>query len=171
MAAADEFPSSVTPTALDSSSSASAPPVAGPPVAPPPSTTEWRLRKHADYQRVYKSSRKNFSSSMSYFYALRQAAPAEGVAPSRAAAPPSLRGPRVGLTAGKVLGNAVARNRIKRRMREAVRKHVATLTSDVDVILHPRNFVATIDFAKLEVEVARIFTTVQSTLDRQRERP
>ena len=30
-----------------------------------------RLRKHADYQNVYQRSRKNFSSSMTYFYADR----------------------------------------------------------------------------------------------------
>jgi ribonuclease P protein component len=132
------------------------------------SAVGWRLRKHADYQRVYQASRKHFSSSMSYFYALRPAALAGKVAPP---IPSSTSGPRVGLTVGKVLGNAVARNRIKRRMREAVRIHVATLTADVDVILHPRNFVATVDFAKLEAEVGRIFATVQSTLDRQREKP
>ncbi len=32
-------------------------------------------------------------------------------------------GPRVGLTAGKVLGKAHERNRIKRRMRESLRRH------------------------------------------------
>jgi ribonuclease P protein component len=32
--------------------------------------------------------------------------------------------PRIGLTAGKVLGKAHERNRIKRRMREALRRHV-----------------------------------------------
>ena len=30
-----------------------------------------RLRKHADYQRVYKESRKHFSTSMSYFFRRR----------------------------------------------------------------------------------------------------
>ena len=45
--------------------------------------------------------------------------------------------------------------------------HVETLSWDVDVILHPRNFVATMEFAKLEAEVGRVFSTVQSALDRQ----
>jgi len=34
-----------------------------------------RLRKHADYQRVYQRSRKHFSSSMTYFYAERGPGP------------------------------------------------------------------------------------------------
>jgi ribonuclease P protein component len=67
----------------------------------------------------------------------------------------------VGLTAGRVLGKAVERNRIKRRMREAVRLSVALLTRDVDVVLHPRRTVLTAEFAGLQEEVSRIFATVQ----------
>lgn len=111
-----------------------------------------RLRKHSDYQRVYKSSRKHFSPAMAYFFSPRA---------SPSAVP---TGPRVGLTAGKVLGNAVERNRIKRRMREAVRRHVALLHADVDVILHPRKSVLTIEAARLDSEVEHIFTAIQQAL-------
>jgi ribonuclease P protein component len=119
-----------------------------------PLPVDHRLRKHADYQRVYREGRKNFSASMSYFYALR------GVES------PTPAGPRVGLTAGKVLGKAVERNRIKRRMRDIVRRHRALVLSDVDIVLHPRRSVLTIEFAKLESEVVRIFTTIQSAIDK-----
>ena len=110
-----------------------------------------RLRKHADYQRVYKSSRKHFSASMAYFFSLRT-----GTTNVPA-------GPRVGLTAGKALGNAVERNRIKRRMREAIRQHIALICSDVDVILHPRKSVLTIEFGRLQSEIERIFQTIQNS--------
>jgi ribonuclease P protein component len=112
-----------------------------------------RLRKHADYQRVYQRSRKHFSPSMTYFFAERIAGPA--LAPAS--------GPRVGLTAGRVLGKAVERNRIKRRMREAVRRNLALLTRDVDVILHPRRTVLTAEFDRLQGEVSRIFSLIQKT--------
>jgi ribonuclease P protein component len=67
-----------------------------------------------------------------------------------------VQGSRVGLTAGKVLGKAHERNRIKRRMREALRRHVDLLPQGCDLIFHPRRPVLTIEFAKLESEIVRI---------------
>jgi len=72
----------------------------------------------------------------------------------------------VGLTVGKVLGHAVERNRIKRRLRECVRRHIGTLTFPVDVILHPRRTVLEMDPKKLDAEVAQIFRTVQAALEK-----
>jgi ribonuclease P protein component len=78
-------------------------------------------------------------------------------------------GPRVGLTAGRVLGKAVERNRIKRRMREVVRLNLPLLTRDVDVVLHPRRTVLTVEFAGLQSEVSRIFTIVEKAGEKQDE--
>ena len=85
----------------------------------------------------------------------------------REAASPSLHGPRVGLTTGKVLGKAVERNRIKRRLRDIVRRRVTIIEADLDIVLHPRKSVLTMDFAKLEGEVVRIFTTIQAAITKQ----
>ena len=123
------------------------------------STADHRLRKHADYQRVYREGRKLFSSSMSYFFALREEL--------SSGSPEEPAGPRVGLTAGKVLGKAVERNRIKRRLRDIVRRRITIIEADVDIVLHPRKSVLTMDFAKLESEVVRIFTTIQAAVDKQ----
>ena len=116
------------------------------------SLPDFRLRKHADYQRVYQRSRKHFSPSMTYFFAERPTLQAPTA------------GPRVGLTVGKVLGNAVERNRIKRRMRECVRRHALTVTYPVDVILHPRRAVLELEAQRLDAEVAQIFATIQKLL-------
>ena len=105
-----------------------------------------RLRRHADFQRAYAAGRKRQSASMSWFLAAREN---EG-------GPPTDGGPRVGLTVGKVLGKAHERNRIKRRMREALRRHVELLPAGCDLILHPRSAVLTLEFAKLEAEIVRI---------------
>ena len=113
-----------------------------------------RLRKHADYQRVYKATRKQFSASMTWFAAAREASPVSNPPHESAVV---LAGPRVGLTAGKVLGKAHERNCIKRRMREAVRRHLAELPDEMDLVLHPRRSVMTMEFMKLEAEVLRIF--------------
>jgi len=114
----------------------------------------FRLRKHADYQRVYQASRRQLSKQMSFFFTLRT--PAE-----LAADPDGAAGPRIGLTVGKVMGKAVDRNRIKRRMREAVRRNLALLATPVDVILHPRRSVIDLEFAQLDREVATVFRTIQ----------
>jgi ribonuclease P protein component len=114
-----------------------------------------RLRKHADYQRVYASSRKQFAKQMSFFYSLR---PAERRSDTE--------GPRIGLTVGKVMGKAVERNRIKRRMRECIRRSAGLIHAPVDVILHPRRVVIELEFAKLEREVAQVFRSIQAAIDK-----
>ncbi len=129
-------------------------------------TNSFRLRKHAEYQRVYKEARKQFAREMSYFFWYRlppsppdadlSSIPTRNI-PSRQ---PSI-GPRVGLTVGKVLGNAVHRNRIKRRLRAAVRNNIALLDQcPADVILHPRRSVHDVKFAALDQEIATIFRSV-----------
>ena len=108
-----------------------------------------RLRKHADFQRAYSAARKRQSASMSWFLAPQAfAADHESLGSSQV--------PRIGLTVGKVLGKAHERNRIKRRMREALRRHVDLLPRGFDLILHPRRTVLNIEFAKLEAEIVRI---------------
>src|ERR1051326_7725053 len=104
-----------------------------------------RLLKHADFQTVYKQGRKHFSSNVVAFY----------FQSGRSG------GPRVGLTVGKVLGGAVERNRIRRRMRAALSRHLSALEKPVDLVLHPRKSVLTMDFAVLEAEVAQVFAAVQ----------
>jgi ribonuclease P protein component len=115
------------------------------------------LCKHADYQRAYAASRKRQSASMSWFLAPQQ--------PAAIDAPPPAA-PRVGLTAGKVLGKAHERNLLKRRMREVLRRHVDLLPAGCDLILHPRRAVLTIDFTKLEAEVVRILHQAKTEAER-----
>jgi ribonuclease P protein component len=121
------------------------------PAEPKQSLKNARLRKHADYQRAYAAGRKRQSASFSWFMAARPEAGAHL--------------PRIGLTAGKVLGKAHERNRIKRRMREVLRRHVNLIPPGVDLIFHPRRSVLTLDFSKLEAEVVRILT--QAAAERQ----
>jgi ribonuclease P protein component len=129
---------------------------ASPKTAEPQSLAGARLRKHADYQRAYAASRKRQSPSMSWF-----------LAPQTLPAP----GPRVGLTVGKVLGKAHNRNRIKRRMREVLRRHVGLLADGFDLILHPRRTVLTIEFPKLEAEVVRILQQARVEAARMSQNP
>lgn len=104
-----------------------------------------RLLKHADFQTVYKQGRKSFSGNLTVFYRNRN----DGT------------GPRVGLTVGKVLGGAVERNRIRRRMRAAVQRNLHLLANPLDVVMHPRKSVLNMEFGKLDAEIQQVFAAIQ----------
>ncbi|HWX56181.1 MAG TPA: ribonuclease P protein component, partial [Verrucomicrobiae bacterium] len=61
----------------------------------------------------------------------------------------------------KVLGGAVQRNRIRRRLRAAVQRHLAQLTRPLDVVLHPRKSVLEMEFGRLDSEVEQIFAALR----------
>jgi ribonuclease P protein component len=102
--------------------------------------------KHADFQRVYEGGRRQFTGNMTVFF-LRRSGGKDALDTGTT--------PRVGLTVGKVLGGAVDRNRIKRRMREAVRVSWQAAEGAVDVVFNPRKSVLDLPFAELAGEVAR----------------
>ena len=103
-----------------------------------------RLLRHADFERVYKQGQRHFAAHMTVFYLRR----AQGDAA------------RVGFTVGRVLGGAVDRNRMKRRLREAVRRNLP-LEVPVDVVINPKKSLLTADFAQLLDEVSRAFAVIQ----------
>lgn len=104
-----------------------------------------RLLKHADFQSVYKNGKKRFSGNVTLFFRDRE----------------DSSGPRVGFTVGKVLGGAVDRNRIRRRMRAVVRERLPQLTRPLDVVLHPRKSVLTLEFTRLDAEIQQLFAAIQ----------
>lgn len=132
------------------------------------STRDAKLRKHADYQRVYREGKRQSLPLMTYFFAARKQENEVGVANLSDGTKDNTRempfGSRVGLTAGRVLGNAVERNRIKRRMRQAIRGCQSELTASVDVVLHPRRMVLEAEFSHIERDVLRAFRAVQLAL-------
>jgi len=113
-----------------------------------------RLRKHADYLRTYAAARKRQSASMSWFLAPQEPVGSDLTA---ASGPGPHSGPRVGLTAGKVLGRATERNRIKRRMREAVRLELESLSPEWSIVFNPRRKAQNCLFTELQAEVHRLF--------------
>ena len=144
-----------------------------------PATTDLRLRRHADFQQVYTRARKQYAKEMAFFFVLRsrpETASSRAEAASETTTPeqgsnraalsgPAAEGPRIGLTVGKVLGKAHERNRIKRRLRAAIRAHAGVLAGvPVDVVLHPRRSVMTIDWTRLDGEVAQVFRTIRKLL-------
>lgn len=65
------------------------------------------------------------------------------------------QGSRIGLAISKRVGNAVARNHVKRRVREAAR-HLLPVMPDVDVVVSGRPAAAAADAAAIRVELERL---------------
>jgi ribonuclease P protein component len=109
-----------------------------------------RLLRHADFERVYKQGRRHFSATMTVFYWPR---------PDN-----SHWGARIGFTVGRALGGAVQRNRMKRRLREAVRLTRPAAGADADVVINPKKSLLTVDFAAIVNEVSRAFVIIEEKL-------
>ncbi|MFZ0951764.1 MAG: ribonuclease P protein component [Candidatus Sulfotelmatobacter sp.] len=118
-----------------------------------------RLLRHADFERVYKQGRRHFSASITIFYLART----ELLAETRAGAP-APQGLRIGFTVGRALGGAVQRNRMKRRLREAVRMSRPSAAIAADVVINPKKSLLATDFATLQNEVSRAFAVIEKTL-------
>jgi len=72
-------------------------------------------------------------------------------------------GPRIGFTVPRALGKAVERNRIRRRMREAVRLELHRLEIPVDLVVHPRRAVLDAGFEDLRRQVERLFAKCRTS--------
>jgi ribonuclease P protein component len=114
-----------------------------------------RLLRHADFERVYKEGRRHFSASLTVFY--RPSAEAR----TGASAPHGLR---IGFTVGRALGGAVQRNKMKRRLREAVRLSGMPSGVAADVVINPKKSLLTADFAAVVNEVGRAFAVIEQKL-------
>lgn len=113
-----------------------------------------KLLKHGDFQRVYKKGRRHFSGLLTAFYL---DAEEESAGPQKCL--------RVGVTVGRALGGAVERNRIKRRVREAVRRHLSELPFALDLVLNPKKNVLQAEFSEIEREVARAFQVIRKQME------
>ncbi len=71
------------------------------------------------------------------------------------------QGLRIGFTVGRALGGAVQRNRMKRRLREAVRLTSPPTGIAVDVVINPKKALLTADFTVILNEVSRAFEVVK----------
>jgi len=109
----------------------------GLPVSPSPR----RIQKRADFVRAAKGARVTARA-----FALQ----------ARKRDPDDPSGPRVGFTVTKKTGNSVVRNRIRRRLREAVRLGQALpLRPDHDYVLIARRDALSMDFRALGHQLER----------------
>jgi ribonuclease P protein component len=107
-----------------------------------------RLLRHSDFERVYKKGRRHFAAHMTVFYLPREQGD----------------GLRIGFTVGRVLGGAVERNRMKRRLRESVRLGWPGILVPVDVVINPKKSVLKLEFVELENEIGQAFEVIRKSL-------
>ena len=96
-----------------------------------------RLRRNADFRAAREQGRRSDCGAFLLVWRLRTDAP---TAPAR-----------VGVVASKAsMGDAVVRNRSKRRMREVYRKHQALVPPGLDLVLTARPALLRLTFAEVE---------------------
>jgi ribonuclease P protein component len=99
-----------------------------------------RLLRRAEFRRVYDEGQRRSAPLCSIFYL-----------------PNGLPQTRLGITTPIAVGNAVVRNRVRRRLREVFRLHRATIPGGWDIVLNPRPAVATMPFSQLVEQMLRLF--------------
>ena len=117
-----------------------------------------RLLKRVEYEAVYGAGQRRASPQFAVFFRSQEpfaASRAIDEARGDKAAGPS-RMSRFGISVKKALGGAVVRNRIRRRIREILRRNWTEIPTGWDIVIHPRRSVAQAPFAPLETELVRL---------------
>jgi ribonuclease P protein component len=126
-----------------------------------------RLLKRAEYEAVYGAGQRRSSPQFAVFFRARSALLNEtmGQEPVREGSPadaPATDGAasRFGISVKKALGGAVVRNRIRRRIREILRRNRTEIPTGWDIVIHPKAAVARAEFAPLEAELVRLLRSL-----------
>lgn len=99
-----------------------------------------RLRRTADFDRVYSSGKRLASFELKLIFA-----------------PSPVGATRLGLSVSRRIGNAVVRNRVKRLLREAFRLNKHQVKKGYDILLVARKGVEDLKFRQVEMLVMELF--------------
>lgn len=108
--------------------------------APLAFTKDFRLLRRVDFRRVYDEGQRRSAPLCTVFFR-----------------PNGTSKTRLGITVPAKVGKAVLRNRLKRRVREVFRLNRALIPVGWDIVLNPREAVATVPFPALTRELLRLF--------------
>ena len=105
-----------------------------------PFPKKFRLLRRSEFRRVYQEGRRRSAPLCVVFFL------SNGLAQSR-----------LGLTVPSSVGNAVLRNRLKRRVREVFRLSQDSIAAGWDIVVNPRKDAAKAPFLTLMRELMRLF--------------
>jgi len=113
-----------------------------------------RILRAADFRRAYNQGTR-FTGRYFAAFCLRVERVAQNA--SQAAQDASkLQGARLGFTVPRAFGKAVLRNRVKRRLREALRVRLPEVASEWDIVINPRRPAIAAPIEELRREVDRL---------------
>jgi ribonuclease P protein component len=118
-----------------------------------------RLRESDAFRRTVRSGRRAGSPALVVHLASAPAAEhgAEQNDPTDPSAP---RAPRVGFVVSKAVGNAVVRNRVKRRLRHLAATHLDELPAGASLVVRAQPAAAAMSSAELDVALSRCLQRV-----------
>lgn len=125
-------------------------------------TKQERIKKRAEYLRIQGSGRKLHTSSFVCYSVLPR---------SESGAPPPVPNAeprsRLGITVSRRVGGAVMRNRVKRLIREAYRRHKPAFPSGLEFVVIAKPEAARTRYAEVEQELCELGRRIKSQTARR----
>ena len=119
-----------------------------------------RLLHRVEYEAVYGAGQRRSSPQFTVFFRSQRAFPANRTNDEALGIKNAASVTRFGISVKKALGGAVVRNRIRRRIREILRRSKTEIPAGWDMVIHPKRSVAEAPFAPLQAELLRLLKNV-----------
>jgi len=108
-------------------------------------SSDEKVRRRTDYLRCYRTGRRRHGSLAIVYFV-----------------PNQLGHPRIGVTASRKVGKAVARQRLKRRIKEIYRRwQDRSQLPAFDLVIHLKPEAGKSDFPALKAELLRLFSSLR----------